>query len=155
MATITLAKALKYKNRLIERIAWTAQQIQQWNSIVDGAEREVDVEQMMEDYDRFVASLITLKVVIVKANGPIQWDIFRMSEVKGQIELFRKLNTRHGKTLNESTWRDEAKEVVYKAVARKAEVDESIRRLQTELDEIQDRLDAHNHTTHVEVEVII
>lgn len=156
MTTVTLAKALKYKNRLIERIGWTMQQLEQWNSIMEGSEREVDVRQMAEDYDRLTDALVTLKMVITEANGPIQRDIFRMSEVKGKIDMLRRLNTRHGKTLNDGgMWREESKEVVYEATIRKAGVDEQVRALQAELDEIQDRLDAHNHTTQVEIDILI
>jgi len=155
--TMTLAKVLKYKNRLLEKLSKVSGEIRHWNSIVVGAEREKDAEALMEERKKLVENLIATKMAIFKANGPIQEDIFRLAEIKGEISLLNELSTRHGKHLPEFGYRmsgDAAQMIEYVACIRKADVDAAVERLGKQVDELQDRLDKHNHMTEVTLEVI-
>jgi hypothetical protein len=153
--TMTLAKTLKYKNRVLQKLSRVTGEIRRWNSIIADGEREKDAKELMAERKRLVENLIAVKLVIAKANGPIQEDILRLAEVKGEISLLNELDTRHGKQMQEFGFRGDAQMVEYDAVIRKSDVDVAVESLEKQVDELQDRLDHHNHTTEVTVDVIL
>jgi predicted nucleic acid-binding Zn-ribbon protein len=147
MSTINLAKALKLKNRLAGRISKLDADIQAYNSVAEGKER-LDVPALIEERGTLVRRMVDLKVAIGEANRPIQRAIFELAELKGQIELLSKLNTQHGPVVEGFS----GTVVTYTAQLRKGTVDREVRRLEAEIDRIQDRLDAFNHEATIAVD---
>jgi hypothetical protein len=146
--TITLAKALKLKNRLAGRVTKLTQDIQAYNSVQDGAE-SVDVRKRFADRSDLVARLAELKYAIYRANFPVQQAIFELAERKAEVALLNELPTKHG-TYKEGY--PTTGDVTYVAQLRKAEVDDLVARREREIDALQDRLDGFNHETVIEVD---
>lgn len=144
---ISLAKLMKVKNRLAGRIAATQAEIVAYNSIIEGTEVP-DVRVLINTHDKMVEQMIKLKVALDDANRGSQRErIYQLAEKKSKLTWFKTLQTRHGphrgyddKTIN------------YVATVRKTEVDETVRRLEREIDETQDALDAYNASRKVTVD---
>lgn len=146
--TVTLAKALKLKNRLAGRVTKLTQDVQNYNSVQDGAET-VDVRGRFADRAAVVGQLAELKAAISRANLPIQKAIFELAERKAEVALLAGLNTKHG-VYKEGY--PTGGDVTYVAQLRKADVDDMVAKLEAEIDRLQDRLDTFNHTTVIEVD---
>lgn len=148
--TISLAKALKYQKRVAERIGKISQNITSNNSILEGNERETDIDAALKERLRLVNHLVELKVRKNRANADIQEDIFRLAELKGEITFLNDISTTHGKSPDR--WAEE--DAKYVAHLRKADVDKAVLALEAEVDRIQDKLDKHNHNKTIEIDVI-
>lgn len=149
---MTLARALKYKNRVTQKVRQTAQLIQNRNSIIAGNPREYDVRELLSHYDKLMAHLVDLKDKIATATRPVHRTILAMEELRAKIEMLRSMSINHGKSAR--SWREET-EVVYEATIREKEQMELIAACEREMDAIQEKLDTHNATTKIEVDVLV
>ena len=143
---MTLAKALKQKNRMAQKIAKLQQEIIRENSDRVDNPRKIDVKKLMIEYEHMVNYLIELKVKIFKASTPVRKDIFRLSELKSNIIFFNAIDTQEGKVDNYGT--DKVTE--FSAVFDKLWVKVNIEAKENEIDEIQDKLDKFNHITEID-----
>lgn len=148
IVTVSLAKALKLKNRLAGRVTKLTQDIQTYNSVQEGAEA-TDVRARFAERAEAVTLLTALKSAISQANGPIQRDIFELAERKSEVALLAGLPTKHG-VYKEGY--PTGGDVTYVAQYRKSEIDGLVVQLEGEIDRLQDRLDAFNHETKIEVD---
>ena len=96
MAEITLAKALKVKNRLAGRLAKVQADIQAYNSVPEGQADQVNVPALMQTREELVGALVGLKTAINEANRETQRDIYALAEKKATAQFLGCLNTRHG-----------------------------------------------------------
>jgi hypothetical protein len=149
---ITLARALKYKNRLVGKIAAVADTIKRKNSIIKGAEREVDIDDLAALRVKLIKNLVQLKTEINQANGPIISDIFQIAELKSEIVFLNNIDTNHGKA-NREYYRD-AEPIEFKASMRFNEVEALKTAANKEIDSIQEKIDKHNHLIHIDVVVL-
>ena len=149
MAEITLAKALKVKNRLTGRLAKVQADIQAFNSVPEGQADQVSVLALMKTREELVGALVSLKTAINEANRGAQRDIYDLAEKKATAQFLAGVSTRHGPQppVYPSTI-----EVNYVAALKKADVDGQVARLETEIDQLQDRLDQFNHDRKIEVD---
>lgn len=147
---ITLAKALKLKNKLIGKISKISEDITSYNSTLASNEVEVDVRLLMEKRQDLLEKLIDLKYFISTANAPIQKSIFRMSELKGTVAFLKKINTKQGKVLDRYSLDVEGE---YKSVFRKNDIDKMIDDIQLEIDNIQETLEHHNYNTIISIDI--
>ena len=149
MAQITLAKALKIKNRLVGRLAKAQIDIQTYNSVPEALADQVNIPVLVKNRDELVEALVGVKTAINEANREAQRDIYELAEKKGMVQFLTGLNTRHGvqPPVYPSTV-----EVNYVAALKKADVDAQVARLETEIDQLQDRLDQFNHDRKIEVD---
>ena len=138
MAEITLAKALKVKNRLAGRLAKVQADIQAYNSIPEGRAGQVDVPALMKTREELVGALVSLKTTINDANREVQRDIYDLAEKKATAQFLAGINTRHGP---QPAVYPNTTEVSYVAALKKADVDALVARLETEIDQLQDKLD--------------
>lgn len=152
MEKITLAKALQVKNRLVEYIAKASSDVTANNSRLKGSETEVDVEASYDRYCNLQERLVDLKDRISEANRPVQADIFRLAELKGRVQLLKALPTANGRVMEPryGLYDDNKEAIEYEAVYRKSQVDEQVRQISIEIDNIQERLDGHNHQSRIE-----
>jgi hypothetical protein len=148
MLNITLAKALKLKNRLAGRITKLTQTVQTYNSTQEKAE-QIDVRAAYAERLDLVHRLSDLKLAVARANVAIQGDIFTLAELKAEVTLLAALNTKHG-TVFEGY--PTSAQVTYVAQFRKADVDTMTADLEARIDALQDRLDKFNAETLVVVE---
>jgi hypothetical protein len=151
MATkeITLAKALKVKNRLAGRLAKVQADIQAFNSVPEGRVGQVDVPELLKAREELVDVLVVLKTAVNEANREIQRDIYELAEKKATALFLAGVNTRHGP---EPAVYMGTTEVNYVAALKKADVDALILRLEKEIDRLQDKLDQFNHVRKIEVD---
>jgi hypothetical protein len=145
---ITLAKALKLKNRLAGKIAKLTLTVQTYNSTQEASER-IDVRAAHAQRADLVRRLTDLKHAIARANAPIQRDIFDLAELKAEVTLLAALNTKHGTFLEGYP---NAGQVTYVAQFRKTDVDAQTDALETRIDALQDKLDTFNAQTLVAVD---
>ena len=147
MASISLAKALKLKNRLAGRLSKVQTDIAIYNSVLAEQSGKVDVIGLISLREEICESLIALKTAINHANHEIQEDLIRQGELKSKLSWLSSLNTRDG---NERHGYQNT-EVTYVAVITKKEVDDLANKLEAEIDAIQDRLDNYNHTKKLDI----
>jgi len=149
MAEITLAKALKVKNRLTGRLAKVQADIQTFNSVPAGQADQVNVLALMKTREELVGALVSLKTAINEANREAQRDIYDLAEKKATAQFLAGVNTRHGP---QPAVYPNTTEVSYVAALKKADVDGLVAGLEKEIDQLQDRLDQFNHGHRIEVD---
>jgi hypothetical protein len=149
MAEITLAKALKVKNRLTGRLAKVNADIQAYNSVPQGQAGQVNVPALMKTRDELVGALVALKAAINDANREAQRDIYLLAEKKATAQFLAGVNTRHGP---QPPVYPSTVEVTYVAALKKGDVDALVAGLEKEIDQLQDRLDQFNHDHRIEVD---
>jgi hypothetical protein len=149
MAEITLAKALKVKNRLAGRLAKVQADIQGYNSVPEGQADQVNVPALLKTREGLVEALVTLKTAINEANREAQRDIYDLAEKKATAQFLAGVNTRHGP---QPAVYPNTTEVSYVAALKKADVDALVARLEKEIDRLQDWLDQFNHVHRIEVD---
>lgn len=135
---ISLAKALKLKNRLAGRLAKTTSTMLQYNSVLEG-HKEVDVLDLDKQRAELSESLVDLKTAIYEANKGIYRFINQMSEKKSEIDFLNSLQTRNGVEpgYGENTH-------IYVAAIKKVDVDKRVKLLEKEIDDLQDQIDRYN-----------
>jgi hypothetical protein len=149
MAEITVAKALKVKNRLAGRLAKVQADIQAYNSVPAGQADQVNVPALMRTREELVGALVALKTAINDANREAQRDIYDLAEKKATAQFLAGVNTRHGP---QPPVYPSTVEVTYVAALKKADVDGLVAGLEKEIDQLQDRLDQFNHDHRIEVD---
>lgn len=147
MPELTLAKCLKVKNRLTGRLNEVQSDVQCYNSVLEEQAGKVDIKALLERRGQILESLVDLKTRLMKANAPIQADLIRQGELKGTVQFLQGIQTRDG--VERHGYQNT--EVKYVAVLKKQDVDQQRRDLEKEIDTIQDRVDAFNHQTKIEV----
>jgi len=145
---MTLARALRYKKRVVENIRTLEMEIQQNNSKIDGEERECDVRLAFKRREAWVFHLVDLKMKMQEATRPIQRLILELAEAKSEIAFWQRVPTMHG--TQPSRFRAETT-IRYVAEFRKPETDSMVRMLQDRIDLLQTQIDAHNAETTVEI----
>lgn len=144
---VTLAKALAIKNRLAGRLSQARTNIETYNSVQEGqAQAGVDVRAEFDRLTRLQEALVLVKAAIQRANVPIYEDVLRLAEKKALIQMLQNLNTKQGPEPGYG-----GVEYRYVATILKPEALERIRRLEGEVDAIQDHLTEFNAATRVEI----
>jgi hypothetical protein len=147
--SISLAKALSIKNRLAGRLAQARSNIETYNSVLAG-QRDAEGRSVVDvraEYERLLLlqeAIVTVKAAIQRANEPFYEDVLRLAEKKALVQMLSNLNTKHGSEpgFNGVEYR-------YTATILKPEVLEMVRRLEAEIDRLQDKLNQFNATTQV------
>jgi hypothetical protein len=147
---ITLAKALKLKNRLAGRLAKLDKDLEHYNSVPAGSDQP-DIKGIYAERRKLVVHLVELKVAINTANQPIHRTIFELGELKSLVALLGRTSTKHG-TMVEGY---HGNEIQYVAQFRKGDVDREVRRLEVEIDRIQDQLDRFNYNTLIALDTVL
>ncbi len=149
MADISLAKALKIKNRLTGRLAKIQGDIQTFNSVSEGQAGQIDVPDLMKAREALVASLVNLKTAINDANRETQRDIYDLAEKKASVQFLSSLSTLHGRqpALYPSTT-----DIIYFASFKKCDLDALIVTLEREIDHLQDKLDQFNQSCRIKID---
>lgn len=148
---VTIARALKEKNRVAGRLAKARELVGAENSQDKSVPRGVDVAAMYDLAKELRNRLIAIKGAIAEANKPIVSKIIELDEIKSEIAFLNGLDVKEGKfvTTNYGT----RIESDIDAVIRKQQVLDEVAALQACADRIQDELDEFNATMKVEIEV--
>lgn len=143
-----LSRALKEKKRLAAEIAHLKNKIASKNSFLkdSGVEVKFPIQDLLDELNKKVEQLITLKFIINEANREIQTAIYTLSEHKAMLGFLSGLNTsegiippRYGETLAQE----------YLTQIDEIEKDKMVAELQKKADHLQDHLDEYNHTTEI------
>ena len=148
---VTIARALKEKNRVAGRLAKTRGLIGEENSRDKSVPRGIDVAEMYAQAKELRDRLIAIKSAIAEANKPIVSKIIELDEVKSEIAFLNGLNVKEGKFVTTNYGSRIESDV--DAVIRKQQVMEEVSALQARADRLQDELDEFNATTKIEIEV--
>ena len=140
-----LAEALKKKNKLADKSKKLVTILQNNNSILKGNERSYDPVETLNEMESVAEELAVLKARIQKTNAPIQYKIFKMSELKGLITSLMRMSC-HSGSQSSGYGRNEAL-VEYEAVYNDRKRDELIESFQEKIEKLQGEVDYFNHTT--------
>ena len=153
---INLARALKEKNRLINRIADWDNKIRKFNTYVIGndsipSEKMVDISDIFTKRMEAVDKMASLKASIAKANAEsgIVDLVFKMEELKTYILFLKKIDV-------DTTPRKEycGDTIVCTEVCAQIDrefVESEIDKTQIAIEECQDEIDELNGTTFIEI----
>ncbi len=148
---VTIARALKEKNRVAGRLAKARGLVGEENSRDKSVPRGIDVAEMYAQAKELRDRLIAIKSAIAEANKPIVSKIIELDEIKSEIAFLNALDVKEGKFV--TTNYGSRIESDIDAVIRKQQVMEEVSALQARADRLQDELDAFNATTKIEIEV--
>jgi hypothetical protein len=144
---MTIKQALKQKNKLIKQIGENTKLMQEYNSIEVGNERPYSSIILLAKITEDTKELSNLKSKIHVANTPVLEDIFLMSELKSIAQSLKKMDCTEGKS-NRDRYRLESESVKTSEISL-VRRNETIKELETRIEEIQDRLDVFNATTQI------
>ena len=144
---ITLAQALKEKNRIVGEISklWTL--VNHENSCWEYHTRSISVEETMKTINSYTEKLIELKTKIGKANEGNLQNMYALDEYKSQISKLEKLDT--SEDIRYRGIKDDIMEV-RSAEITAADVIEQVKQLQLKCNQLQDAIDAYNATHKIE-----
>ena len=142
---MTIKQALKQKNKLIKTIGENTKLMQEYNSIEVGNERPYSSVELLAQISEYTKELAKLKTKIHIANTPVLNDIFLMSELKSMAQSLKKMDCTEGKS-NRDRYRLESESVKTSEISL-VKRNETIKELESRIEEIQDRLDFFNSTT--------
>ena len=148
---VTIARALKEKNRIAGRLAKAREQVGKENSCDKKVPRGIDVVETFAQSKVLRDRLIAVKSAIAIANQPIVAKIIELDEVKSEIAYLNGLNVKEG-VFVESNYGSRVESEI-DAVIRTPQVLEEIAVLQARADRLQDDLDEFNAMTKVEIEI--
>jgi hypothetical protein len=143
---ITLAKAMKLKNRLAGRLNEVTEQITTYNCQIKGMNETVNVESLLKDRGQLQAALVEVKSLIAQANREIQRDIFTLGEWKSELTMYQSLNTQDGTQPHY-----QGTNITYVATIKQDQAKKKIRELEKLIDQTQDKLDGFNAETRIDV----
>ena len=146
---ITLAQALKEKNRIVGEISRLWDLVENENSCWESHTRSIDVKETMQTIEFLVQKLVELKTKIGKANEGNLANMYALEECKSQMSRFSKLNT-----LEDVRYRGVNDDImeVRSAEITAQEVLQRNKNLQRQCNQLQDELDAYNATHKIEFE---
>ena len=148
---VTIARALKEKNRVAGRLAKARELVGRENSKDKNVPRGIDVSETYALAKTLRDRLISIKSAISEANSPIVSKIIELDEVKSEISYLNGLDVKEGKFVSGS-YRTRI-ETDLDAVIRQPQVLDEVTALQARADRLQDELDEFNATTKIEIEI--
>jgi len=146
---VTLARALRIKNSVVEKIKRMELGVRSNNSVIAGNEREVDIAQEIQNRQVLVRALTRLKLALQEATRPIQGLIFEVAETKAEITFLQTISTVHGQQASHYG----TESAKYEAILRKSDIDKCVEELQSRIDVLQSKIDAHNNAVFMEIEL--
>lgn len=149
---ITLARALKLKNRLTQKLNKATLDLRRYNSIRKEVERPIEIEKVWKEHIVLRDNLVELKTAIGLANGPILSYLYRMAEIKGELSILAALDTTNGPVVQAARgMATEDKIVEHIAYVDKKQADELTQQLSDEFDLLQGTIDIFNAQTKITV----
>lgn len=142
---MTIAQALKEKNRLLKVINALKQKIHQHNSVLKGNQPTYDTQELYQELLNITEKFIELKTNITKANQPISEKIYRINELRSLASFLKYLNTKDGKSLNSGY--NNSIVLEWEANIKANQADVLVDGIENEIDQIQNEVDSFNFQT--------
>ena len=144
---ITLAQALKEKNRIVGEISKLWLLVQRENACWENRTRSIDVNETMQTINEYTQKLIELKTKIGKANSGNLENMYALEEYKSQISRYGNIDSDEDvRYLGEN----EERMLTKSCVIKNSEVLTLQKSLQMKCNNLQDELDAYNATHKIE-----
>ncbi len=148
---MNLAKALKTKKRMTQKIASLQTEIQTLNSIPEGQDRKINVNDLMDELTAAIKNLVKLKILIFTASIPMRETILMLAETKSRISFLKDIDTHEGKgkQTDYSSHRTVHvdSEANYEVAFDMVWVRDEVKECEDKIDQMQDELDVFNHKT--------
>jgi len=142
---MTIAQALKEKNKKVAKIQKLWEKIHRYNSIQEGSERPYSTSELFQQVHAEVGLLVELKTKIHEASSPVRGDIFSLSEMKNFVQRVKSVSTTQG------AFRDRYESTTSIMVAE-LDIkwqDAKIEELEEKIEKLQEKLDQFNHTAQI------
>ena len=144
---ITLAQALKEKNRIVGEVSRLWNLVQQQNSCWENRKRSIDVNATMQTINHYTEKLIELKIKIGKANEGNLENMYALEEYKSRISKLDSIDAEEDvRYLGVNNERELIKTVIISA----SEIIGMQKTLQSKCNQLQDKLDEYNATHKIE-----
>ena len=148
---ISLAQALKEKNRIAGELAEAWRLIAMENSMREDRRRVTDLEELYKTIQLYTDKLIELKTKIGLANAGNLENIYHMEECKHELSKIEQIDT------DESSDFQKISDSEFKEYKRTVVFNSSIiwdwkQKLQQECNRLQDEMDTYNATTKIDFE---
>jgi len=148
---MTLARALKLKNRLVESLRKTEENIKEFNCIAASAIVVVDINEELAKRNKLSKQIISLKDQIAQANIPILPKLIELPELKASIAFLKAIPTNNGKMYSNSRWSSATELLDYQSQLQKKDIDVMITDCESKIDDMQESLDNYNSLTNITV----
>lgn len=142
---MNINKALKEKNRLVNKINNQFKNLKDYNSIRIENVRPYNPYDCLQDIIKKIDNLIELKTLINKANVNVYDKILRLGELKSLVNHLKSLNCNSG--IITQGFSEQKSE--YIAAISVTDRDNLILKYETEIEKIQDDLDYYNQVTEI------
>jgi hypothetical protein len=142
---MTIAQALKEKNKKVASIQKLWDRINRYNSVQEGAERPYNIEDLFIQVETETTALVKLKARIHEVSQPIRESIFELSELKNLVQRVKSVTTTKGVHRD----RYDSASSVMTAVLDIMWQDKKVEELEAQIEKIQERLDNFNHTREI------
>lgn len=146
MTQISLAKLLKLKARLAGLMARCNQEIVKYNTLPEG-QAKPDIRMLIARYDALMLAMVLVKDLRHAANDKICNTLHRLEELKSKLKWLSGINTLSGPVVQPYSQGT----VVYDATITHDELAQQVRKLETEIDGLQDSVDTYNATTKIDI----
>jgi hypothetical protein len=143
---MTIAQALKEKNKKAAKINKLWQKIYSYNSVIAESETPYDLDKVWEELNKETSELISLKTRIHLASAPVRSEIFSLSELKSHMNRIQSVSTNKGKQTNRYDSATPIEMVAHFDIKWK---DTQVEVLEQTIESIQEKLDTFNHTTEI------
>jgi DNA repair ATPase RecN len=142
---MTIAQALKEKNKKVAKIEKLWSRISSYNSVEEGSEKPYNLDSTWREYLQEIDDLVKLKTAIHAASAPVREQIFRLSEIKSAIRSIKGLSVNNGKLRN----RYMEEPIELKAHFGVEWKDSTVEAYEAEIEKMQEKLDQFNHSTQI------
>ena len=142
---MTIAQALKEKNKKASKLQKLWGRLQTNNSIIEGGKRVYEPTLVIKEIDELTSQLIDLKTRIHIASMDVRAKIFRMSELKNYLMKLREVSTRDGIVRD----RYDSTVITMEAVFKVVDIDVLVEKTEDEIEKTQEELDIFNHQTSI------
>jgi hypothetical protein len=140
-----LARALKEKNKQAKELQTLISRAVSNNSRVKGAITHYDPKALMVEVDAKLREYVNFKTQLFQAAAEIRNKIFLLSELRSLRQTLQSMSTTEG--VQKDRYDNNATEYVVSINA--VEKDAMLKTLDTEIDQLQEEIDAFNATKNI------
>lgn len=146
---MNIKQALKLKNKLVKENNEVYTKLSMYNSVEEGSVRPYQPKEMLAKWNEGTKQLVDLKTKIHRANAPVYDKIFKLAELKSMVSKLNGMNCSEGKQPSRGRWGEPGESTVLTAEIGIVQRDEMVKTLETQIEQLQDELDAHNSNTEI------
>jgi DNA repair exonuclease SbcCD ATPase subunit len=143
---MTIAQALKEKNKKVTKLSNLWDRLQRYNVVTEGDTRPYSSQDTWNEIEKLTKEIVELKTRIHHASEPVRLDIFMLSELKNKAQRLKSVNT------NSGTYRDRYSDSAPVVQTPEFDIlwkDSMVEQIETQIEETQERLDKFNHTSNI------